>query len=183
MAEIDRDIQRTILPTWLAATPIKFGTSDHGTLKADEWRTVGLVRLCITLPRVWTHVDERHNQMLDNFIHLITAITIGNARQIVLSSQDLPNVEYTTAELYQYHLSSYLRGVVDLFPTAVIKPNMHLCYHAGDIFPLFGPVHSWRTNVCERYIGLLQNIPMNMRLGEPFDNKSTLKLKHLFRSA
>jgi hypothetical protein len=163
--QIDADIARTVLPTWLAATPLKFGSSDHGTLKAEEWRTVALVRLVVTLPRVWGFGTARQSLMLDNYMHLVSAIIVGNSRVIIRTPSAQRGLTKSTAQLYQYHFQAYLQGVVELYPTAKIKPNMHLCYHVGDLLPFFGPVHPWRCNVCERYIGMLQDIPMNMRFG------------------
>jgi hypothetical protein len=166
MAEqIDFDIARTVLPTWLAATPLKFGSSDHGTLKAEEWRTVALVRLVVTLPRIWGPGTARQRLMLNNYMHLVAAVIVGNSRAIIPTPLVGATLKKSTVQLYREHFQAYLQGVVELFPTAKIKPNMHLCYHVESLLSVFGPVHPWRCNVCERYIGMLQDIPMNMRFG------------------
>ena len=41
------------LPSWLNAAPAAFGTTQHGKLSADQWRTVGTLNLPITLIRRW----------------------------------------------------------------------------------------------------------------------------------
>ena len=41
------------LPSWLNAAPAAFGTTQHGKLSADQWRTVGTLNLPITLIRTW----------------------------------------------------------------------------------------------------------------------------------
>ncbi|KAF8484075.1 hypothetical protein JB92DRAFT_3265622 [Gautieria morchelliformis] len=51
--EINADMARTVLPSWISSSPSKFGSSDHGKLSAEEWRTTALVHLAITLPRIW----------------------------------------------------------------------------------------------------------------------------------
>ncbi|KAF8576181.1 hypothetical protein K439DRAFT_1623040 [Ramaria rubella] len=41
--EIDADIAKMVLPSWVVASPSKFGSSEHGKLKADEWRTMASI--------------------------------------------------------------------------------------------------------------------------------------------
>jgi hypothetical protein len=71
----------------------------------------------------------------------------------------------STATIYREEYQAYLKGIIDLFPIAKLKPNMHISYHVGDLLEKYGPVHSWRAFVFERFIGLVQNIPINMRVG------------------
>jgi hypothetical protein len=79
VAEINADMERTVLPSWISSSPSKFGSSDHGKLSAEEWRTTALVRLAITLPRIWGYRGGRYALMLDNFMHLVAAMIIGGA--------------------------------------------------------------------------------------------------------
>ena len=51
--EVNSDMAKSVLPSWIASGPSKFGSSDHGKLKAEEWCTTALIRLAITLPHVW----------------------------------------------------------------------------------------------------------------------------------
>jgi hypothetical protein len=162
---IDADTARTVLPSWAPSGPQNFGTSDHGKLKADEWRITGLVRLVVTLPRVWGPRGGRHKLMLDNFMHLASAIIIGSS----LSTINVPTAENgarkSTATLYCEAYQAYLQGVLDLYPTAKIKANMHIAYHIGMLLDNYGPVHSWRAWVFERFYGIIQDLPTNMRFG------------------
>ncbi|KAF8575017.1 hypothetical protein K439DRAFT_1370977 [Ramaria rubella] len=169
--EIDADITRTVLPSWVAASPSKFGSSKHGKLKADEWHTTALIRLAISFPRLWGPLGGRHTLMLDNFMHLVAVIIIGNALTIVHNPMKENGATKSTAAMYCEAFQSYLQGIIKLYPTAKMKPNMHMSYHIGKLLEKYGPVHSWRTFVFERFIGLIQNLPINMHFGE---------LKHTF---
>ncbi|KAI0648765.1 hypothetical protein C8Q79DRAFT_905086, partial [Trametes meyenii] len=49
LEQVRADIKATTLPSWMEAPPSNFGSSAHGKLKADIWRTVGTVNLVITI--------------------------------------------------------------------------------------------------------------------------------------
>lgn len=124
-------------------------------MTADKRRSVGTIHLVITLIRLWGHEIGRKKQMLINYMHLITALHIGSMR----------NTSKTLIESYTYHYKEYLRGYVKLYKEAKIQPNNHLCLHLGLFLRLFGPVHSWRAWVFERFNYLLQNIKTNSKFG------------------
>jgi hypothetical protein len=155
VCEINRDISRTVLPSWLASGPSRFNASEHGKLKADEWKTVILVRLVVTLARVWSFRGPRHKILLDHFMHLVVALIIAGGN----------TVDKTKAKFYKKAYGAYLDGIVEHYPTAKVKPNTHLAYHVGDLLDGWGPTHAWRCYVFERYNGILQNFQTNMRFG------------------
>jgi hypothetical protein len=163
--EIDADMARTVLPSWVASSPTRFQASEHGKLKADEWRTTALIRLAVTLPRVWGPCGGRYKLMLDNFMHLIGAVIIGSSLTIIHNPSEENGATRSTATLYREEYQAYLEGIIKIFPTAKIQPHMHIGYHIGDLLERYGPVHSWRCFVFERFIGLIQNLPTNMRFG------------------
>ena len=154
LPEVWKDQERLQLPSFLSPGPPKFG-SQKRTLSADEWRSVGTVHLVITLIRLWGFDTGRKGQMLDNYMHLITAIHVANLRSI--SDQDI--VDYT------FHMDKYLRGFAGLYKEAKIQPTHHLSLHFDKFLTLFGPVHSWRAWSFERYNYTLQNIETNRKFG------------------
>lgn len=158
MMQVWKDISRTVLPSWMCPPPHNFGSASHGTLKADEWRTACTVSLPITLIRLWgPHSDasERKKEILKNFLDLIHAVKLVTGR----------SVSAIQIEGYKNFMTSYLQGVVRLFPDSDIVPNQHLSLHTPNALEYFGPIRSWWSFPFERFIGVLQNIKTNMRLG------------------
>ncbi|KAI6099082.1 hypothetical protein F5141DRAFT_1066671 [Pisolithus sp. B1] len=137
--EIWKDQECLQLPSFLSPGLPKFG-SQRCTLSTDEWRSVGTIHL---------------GQMLDNFMHLISAIHLANLRSI--SSQDIAD--------YSFHMDSYLCGFSELYKEAKIQPTHHLSLHFSTLLTLFGPVHSWRAWSFEHYNYILQNIETNRKFG------------------
>ncbi|KIJ24110.1 hypothetical protein M422DRAFT_56537 [Sphaerobolus stellatus SS14] len=164
--ELDNDIRRIVIPSWVSAKPSQFYSSQHGRLKADEWRTTLLVRLVVTLPRVWGPHGGCHKLLLNHFMHLVQALFIAGGLSVVIAPTTENGGQVPTSEFYKSEFQAYLQGIIELFPTAKVKPNTHLAFHVGDLLTRLGPVHPWRCYVFERFNGLLQNIPSNMRFGE-----------------
>ena len=103
--------------------------------------------------------------MLDNFMHLVAAVIIGGTLSVMDNVSGENGVIRSTAAIYCDEYQAYLKGVIDLYPTAKIKPNMHISYHVGELLQKYSPVHSWRAFVFERFIGLIQNTATNMHVG------------------
>lgn len=146
------------VPSWVNPAPLAFGTSKHGKLSADQWRTVTLLNLPVTLIRTWGLEDGRRYDMLVNFLHLAEAVaTLGylEANQDSLALAD---------EL----LLKYLEGVKELYKGAKIVPNHHLALHLTMFIALFGPVHSWRAFVFERLNYMLQSLNINGNFGKSY---------------
>ncbi|KAF8573907.1 hypothetical protein K439DRAFT_1373970 [Ramaria rubella] len=166
ITEINSDYSKTVLPSWVPPGPKSFDASTHGQLSAYEWRTTVLVRLVITLPRLWSTRGERHILMLDNFMHLTNAVTIASTRAII-AYPSLENGAFkSTADLYHEEYQAYLQGRVELYPTGKIQPTEHIAFHLGEKIEQYGPIQGTSTNVFERFNGTLQHQPMNMCLGE-----------------
>ncbi|KAL6300924.1 hypothetical protein BKA93DRAFT_819200 [Sparassis latifolia] len=155
LAEIWKDQEELLLPSSIAPGPTKFG-SKKTKLKADQWRVVGTIHLVVTLIRLWGHGSGRKRAMLNNFMHLVTAVQL--ARMHTTSEANIA--------LYQFHFKEYLKGFVELYKDASIHPTHHMGLHISSFLKDFGPSHSVRTFAFERMNLTLQNIPTNMKSGE-----------------
>ncbi len=158
MENVYVDMRSTILPSYVKAAPVDWGTAGRGKLSAAEWKTIGTIHLPITLIRLWgtTAEGSRKRQMLEHFIHLAKAILILDLR---FSSNEL-------SILYEEHIQRYLADLAELYPDIVIKITHHVAQHAGEFLRRFGPVHSYRTQVFERTNGIMQDKNTNSKFGE-----------------
>ncbi|EIW56596.1 uncharacterized protein TRAVEDRAFT_127575 [Trametes versicolor FP-101664 SS1] len=147
---------RMQLPSWMNAPPVAFGTKQHGKLSADQWRALCIVNLPVTLIRTWSFQEERRVKMLENFLDVVEAVETFGLLEIGEN-------QIATAEVL---MRRYLEGVKDLYKGMKIQPNHHLALHIGIFLRLFGPVHSWRAFVFERFNFYLQSINTNMTFGE-----------------
>jgi hypothetical protein len=157
LKEILDDQARLELPSYVTAGPRMLGSTEHH-MTADKRRSVATIHLVITLVRLWGHEQGRKRDMLENYMHLVVALQIASMRAI--SDEDI--------ECYTHHYKKYLEGFVQLYKEVPVHPNNHMCLHLGIFLRLFGPVHSWRSWVFERYNYLLQNITTNSRFGKIF---------------
>lgn len=152
------DARNVELPSWVNQVPSGFGTTSHGKLSADQWRTLCSINLPITLIRLWgdSLPDTREYKMLHNFMDLVTAVEVGS---MLVTSEEL-------IQLYDKSLLKYLTTLKELYKEAKIAPNHHLAMHITDFLRIFGPVHAWRAFALERYNYMLQQTNTNRRLGE-----------------
>ncbi|KAI0735735.1 hypothetical protein C8Q76DRAFT_610444 [Earliella scabrosa] len=156
LTEYVRDRDRMELPSWINPAPRAFGTSQHGKLSADQWRTVCTVNLPITLGRTWGLETGRRYAMLENFLSLVDAVqTLG---YLEIAPDDMRRAD----ELLQ----TYLSGVKELYKGGKIQPNHHISLHITVFLALFGPVHSWRSFAFERFNYMLQTLNINKNFGE-----------------
>lgn len=159
LREIRNDMERLKLPSWVSPAPKHPGVSKRGKFTADQWRTFCTINLVFTLTRLWGPEPKgsRKRRMLDNFMHLVTAIKLANMRKM------------TTARIlrYEFHIHQYLTTLLDLYPGTTISPYQHLSLHYGALLRRFGPTHAWRCFPFERYNYLLQKIPTNSKFGMP----------------
>lgn len=147
-------MKRSERPSWLDRAPFNLGSTKHGKMGADQWRTTCTVDLVITLVRLWGSAEGRFQDMLGNFMNMVTAVKIAHQRS-------------TTVEdgvLYHSHMRKYLEEVLALYPGHDLAPNHHISLHLDDILGFFGPIQAWRCFPFERLNGILQNIPNNMKL-------------------
>ncbi|KAI0740921.1 hypothetical protein C8Q76DRAFT_596326, partial [Earliella scabrosa] len=156
LAEYVRDRDRMELPSWINPAPRAFGTSQHGKLSADQWRTVCTVNLPITLGRTWGLETGRRYSMLKHFLCLVDAVqTLG---YLEITHDDMKRAD----ELLQ----AYLSGVKELYKGGKIQPNHHISLHITVFLALFGPMHSWRSFAFERFNYMLQTLNINKNFGE-----------------
>lgn len=158
--EIWSDIDQLLTPTWMTSVPFQVGSSSHGKLKADQWRTLGTTHLLLSLTRLWGLQNDgsprsvKCLEILDVTVSLISAIIIATSHTITSAS----------ASAYQERMLDYINGIKRLFPDYNIHPNHHMSLHIPEFLLLFGPVHSWWTFPFERLIGSIQRIPNNGKL-------------------
>jgi hypothetical protein len=161
MEEIWSDIRTMVTPSWLTSVPKKFGSAEHGKIKADQWRALGTTYLPISLIRLWAKVNDgdersvRCRKILDITIALLSAVIIASSRVMSRSR----------ADEYLQHMQVYLNGIRDLFPEYKFHANHHMALHLHEYLILFGPVHAWWTFPFERIIGKLQRIPSSGKIG------------------
>ncbi|KAI1781983.1 hypothetical protein LXA43DRAFT_907146 [Ganoderma leucocontextum] len=165
------DRERMELPSWINAAPAAFGTTQHGKLSADQWRTVAAVNLPITLIRTWGNVmddlaqafegttddwDDLRMRMLCNFLDLVDAVeTIG---QLQIDDREIEHAEGKFVD--------YLEGLKALYKHAKFRPNHHLALHLGVFARLFGPVHAWRVFAFERLNYMYQTVNSSKIFGD-----------------
>ncbi|KDQ07639.1 hypothetical protein BOTBODRAFT_82779, partial [Botryobasidium botryosum FD-172 SS1] len=155
LAEIRKDRDVTELPSWVERVPLKLGDPSEGSLGADEWRITCEVHLVITLIRLWGHNTGRYHQLLENFMHLVTAGRYISMRHASISMTDD----------YLDHMLKYLRGLKELFPECELRPYQHLALHIPDFWKRFGPVRSWWSFPFERYNRMMRKYNTNNHLG------------------
>lgn len=162
LAEIHKDIEDVVLPSWLRPAPKNLGEKGHGKLSADQWRVLATVHLPITLIRIWSHypASDRRTKALWNFMSLTCAILIGTSRCTTKERR----------EHYTAFMQNYLQGLLDqsLYSNVKLAPNHHISLHLSEFLERFGPVHSYWTFPFERFIGLLRNVNLNRKQGMLF---------------
>ena len=157
LAGIRDDILKITLPSWIPGAPKKFGTVQHGKLKADEWRTMGTIILVISLGIRWSrsNATERQKELLSNFFDLVIAINHATRRSI--SSCNLTS--------YDEYMGKYVLSATKLFGEALV-PNNHLALHLSDVLARFGPAHGCWAYPFERYNGIISRISTNNKIGK-----------------
>ncbi|KAH9855117.1 hypothetical protein C2E23DRAFT_724822 [Lenzites betulinus] len=150
------DRTRMQLPSWVNPPPLAFGTKQHGKLSADQWRTLCVINLPVTLIRTWGFQEERRIKMLENYLELVAAVETFGLLEI--DEQQIVDAEE--------RMHKYLDGIKELYKGTKIQPNHHLALHIGVFLRLFGPVHSWRAFVFERFNFYLQSLNTNLTFGE-----------------
>jgi len=161
---IREDMERLRLPTWVTPPLKRPGEGKGGQFKADEWKIFCTVNLPITLTHLWGSKPEtnRYNQMLKNYMDLVSAVNIATKRSI--TALDIV--------LYNGYMKSYLEGLLRLYPHTRLTPYHHLSLHFSAHLLRFGPTHSWRCYAFERYNGQLQNLPDNNKFGKYIRNRA-----------
>ncbi|KAJ3530362.1 hypothetical protein NM688_g7722 [Phlebia brevispora] len=175
-----KDMQTTILPSFITPAPITAGTKGQGNLGAAEWRSFCTINLPISLIALWGSFaeDSREYQLLANFMDLVTAVKLVSTR--IITAQSLAD--------YRTHLHSYLTNLLVLFPGTTINHNQHRALHIPEIFAHTGPAHAQWCFGFERGNHELQVINTNNQNDsiastflERFCNKQNIR--HIFTGA
>ena len=149
--------ERMSLPSWIGRPPAMLGSSQHGKLSADQWRTTCTTTLVSSLGRLWGSSDatDRQRQMLSNYFNLVSAIKLAHLRTL------------NPFIIHNYHhlMKRYLTELQVLYPEVGLTISQHLSLHVTALLKDWGPVHSWRCFPFERYIGMLQKIKTNDKFG------------------
>ncbi len=158
LAEVWVDMSKTTLPSWIGRVPPRLGDGRHGKLTADQWCTACTINLVITLVRLWglKSPNDRHYQMLENFIDLVTACKLAMMRKTT------PDC----IEQFQTHMHRYLETTKKLYVSSALTPNHHLSLHLPRLFENFGPLHAWVCFVFERCLRWLKFIKTSNKFGE-----------------
>ncbi|KIJ52198.1 hypothetical protein M422DRAFT_108149, partial [Sphaerobolus stellatus SS14] len=145
VSEIQRDIARLIMPSWVTDLPHNFGSPKAGTLKADVWRSALYLHLPLTMIRLWGNLPNTdwRKQILDNTMTLLEAIYYGSSNTITAER----------AGMYTVAMQTYLKGLHQLFPEKDLLPNHHMALHIEECLLRFGPIRGWWTFPYERLIG------------------------------
>lgn len=158
LAEVWVDMSKTTLPSWIGRAPPRLGDGRHGKLSADQWRTACTVNLVVTLVRLWglKSPSDRHHQMLDNFMDLVTACKLAMMRKTTPDR----------IEQFQKHMRQYLKTTKELYVYTALTPNHHLSLHLPQLFENFGPPHAWVCFVFERCLRWLKFIKTSNKFGK-----------------
>lgn len=155
--EIKQDMESTTLPSFVKTPPVNFATVDHGKIGAEEYKSLALISLPITLIKLWGGIGGSQflRERLDHFLHLSLAVRI-----LAYQSLTLHNIL-----LFEFHYTEYLRGLKNLYPFSSIIPVQHLGLHIPFFLRALGPSIHYSENTSEMYIGILQDIGTNFRFG------------------
>ncbi|KAJ3535310.1 hypothetical protein NM688_g6997 [Phlebia brevispora] len=170
--KIRRDIDTHLRPSWMKSLPRTFGSSSHGKLKADQWRTAMEFDLPMSLIEVWALRDGSNQQAL---------VDITMDLVLALRSATSPQITALHVSKYMHHIKRYLQGLRRSFPWIRLRPNHHYALHLGELIQRFGPVRSWWTFPFERVVGVLQQVQTNSKPGmqAPFKAPNALAPCHI----
>ncbi|KAG1889750.1 uncharacterized protein F5891DRAFT_987244 [Suillus fuscotomentosus] len=88
--EVWSDMAKTTIPLWLKCIPANFSSASHGKIEADQWCTVCLVNLVITLG------------------HLLSSSYLGKMQYAPTTTMQLST--YQRGEIEQLFMKSFCRG-------------------------------------------------------------------------
>ena len=158
-------IATTNVPSWVESVPVNFGDAATGTLKADEWQTLGTIYLPLALISLWGNGCRKASSdyeasclhaYLDHTMLIVSAMVIACKR--------------TTSERcsndFLQCITGYLMDLQALHPDANYHPYHHFAMHLPHFFHLFGPACCFWTYPFEQVIGQIQHILSNHQLGQ-----------------
>ncbi|PBK83818.1 hypothetical protein ARMGADRAFT_944438, partial [Armillaria gallica] len=159
---IRKDIASRVVPSHVGRAPAHPREASWGKFTADQWKIFCTIHLPYTLTRLWGSfkdsqdlAEQRRYKMLQNFLHLVTAVKLATAT----TQND------HTIQLYESHMKTYLTTLLELYPGTKISIYQHLSLHFGDQLRHFGPNRAWHCFAFERYNGALQKFNTNNKFG------------------
>ena len=145
-------------PSWFTRVSRNFGKTSAGTINADEWCSLIIVYLPITLISLWrSSPQDQHGltKILDHTMDLVSAVYLAYAQTM------MP----TWAASYHCCIASYVGKLKEMYSTLRARPNHHATFHIYDYLLLFSSIHAWWTFPFEHLIGILQQLSTNHQLG------------------
>ena len=151
------------VPSWLRSVPQNFASPGAGSLKADEWCTMIMVYLPLTLVSLWedgmvhklSAIVLQLHEALDHTMALVSAVHIACARSMTREH----------AFTYRSYMATWLSGLRAIHPSTSYHPNGHMAIHIHQFLLSFGPVCSWWCFPFKHLIGQLQGLPTNNKFG------------------
>ncbi|PLW35646.1 hypothetical protein PCASD_10226 [Puccinia coronata f. sp. avenae] len=147
-------IETIILPSWVGRVPRNVGQVSGGKLKADEWAILFTVILVPVVGILCYGKNKQSQEILDNFLHLISAANIIRQSEIHLRE----------VKSLRIHIQKYLKSLQTIFPNVKYRPNHHLALHIPECMARSGPATGWTGWVYERLNGHLQAIRTNKQM-------------------
>ncbi|PVF92393.1 hypothetical protein CPB86DRAFT_671636, partial [Serendipita vermifera] len=158
--QIQEDIKLIIVPSWLTRPGPRFGQKSNGRVKAAEWQNIFLLYLPMTLMRLWI-IEMTRGSMTDRILHLKSLLCLS----IVVNITTSKTSSTSTIKLYRQAIDLYLRLISRLNEDRRLVPNHHLALHMTKFMELHGPSRHYWAFPFERFIGDLQKISHNARIG------------------
>ncbi|KDQ55330.1 hypothetical protein JAAARDRAFT_100053, partial [Jaapia argillacea MUCL 33604] len=139
------------------------GSSSHGKLKADQWRSAAEFNLPVALiADLWDLADavddvdrEQCLSWSNNTMNGMVAVNYATFRR----------TSAACADKYTIFMKAYIDGLKTLFPEFDLRLNHHLALHLGKLLKNLGPVHGWWVFPFEHIVGVLQQVNTNPKLG------------------
>jgi hypothetical protein len=154
-------IRRTSRPRWHAKSPLDLGSSGHGKLKADQWRSLIEFDLPAALAYICFHSSSQAIDIegsKERFeCTMLLAVAVGWAVSRQTSRRH--------AENYTENMHRYLQSLLNGLPKKKLLPNHHVALHFAPFLEAFGPARGWWAFPFERVIGRLQRINTNYKIG------------------
>lgn len=156
LSEIRDDMERTTIPSWLKQPPLGFATFSHGKIQAEEYKSLAVISMTITLVRLWGRYPAGPlRDRLDHFLHLMLAVRIVSFQSLVESD----------IVAFEHHYGQYMKGLRTLYPHATVTPVQHMGLHMPRFLRSMGPTVRYSESTCELFNGMLQNISTNFKFG------------------
>lgn len=158
---IQADISKIIVPSWVTKPRVTFGQKSNGRVKAAEWRSIFSIYLPMTLTRLW--VIEKTRGFSNVYVLHLKALLILAVIVNIVTSKTLSSA---TVQSYDNAIELYLRLISMLNEDQPLVVNHHLALHLSEFMQRYGPCRGYWAFPFERMIGKLHKISHNARIGK-----------------